>query len=96
MKAFYVSAAVTIVALIVIMTNVGSCYPMPPVNPPSCAQDPTQPWCVPPPFDEASRAHDAGCWQIGVEITDAGVKVDGGSWRYPSRVIAKPCKENPR
>lgn len=36
--------------------SIASCYPRPPVDPPSCAQDPSQPWCLPPAF----AARDAG------------------------------------
>lgn len=39
-----------------------SCYPRPPVNPPSCAQDPTQEWCVPPAF---AKAPDGGAGRDG-------------------------------
>ncbi len=47
MRAAAVATVVTLVLCAVILLF-GSCDPMPPVNPPSCAQDPTQDWCAPP------------------------------------------------
>jgi hypothetical protein len=43
-----VIATVVTVVLVGLIFLVGGCYPRPPVNPPTCAQDPTQDWCAPP------------------------------------------------
>jgi hypothetical protein len=63
------------------------CYPQPPVNPPSCAQDPTQPWCAPPAFATS-------CTTFRVDIErDAGVKDSLGVWHYPARASASGCPD---
>lgn len=66
------------------------CYPMPPVNPPSCAQDPNQEWCAPPAFQKK-----IGCSTLKVTVdVDAGVMDDAGVWRYPSHATMAPCTKD--
>jgi len=86
-RAVKLACGILVIVLCAGAGAVMSCYPRPPVNPPSCAQDPTQPWCVPPPF--ATR-----CTTFRVDINaDAGVKDDAGVWHYPSRATATPCPD---
>src|SRR5881392_2302708 len=61
--------------------GLASCYPQPPVNPPSCAQDPTQSWCAPPAFSVP-----AGCTSFRVDVDrDSGVRDELGVWHYHAR-----------
>ena len=55
MRVVWWSVAVTLIGLglLVMLAQAAGCYPQPPINPPSCAQDPTQPWCAPPAFTPA-------------------------------------------
>lgn len=86
MKHAAIATVVTLV-LVGLVFLFGSCYPTPPVNPPSCAQDPRQEWCAPPAFERRY-----GCSTLKVEVdVDAGVMDDAGAWRYPSHATMAPC-----
>lgn len=61
MRTFLMSAAAAIFGVAAIMVAMGGCYPRPPVDPPTCAEDPTQEWCVPPPFAKAPDGGAPGC-----------------------------------
>lgn len=84
------AAIATVVTLVLVgfIFLFGSCYPMPPVNPPSCAQDPNQEWCAPPAFERRY-----GCSKLKVAIdVDAGAMDDAGMWHYPSHATMAPCQ----
>lgn len=73
---------IVILAILGILGAVGwgafGCYPRPPGPTPSCVEDPSQPWCAPPPFTMQER-----CTQFRVLIEqDSGVKDDAGVWHY--------------
>lgn len=56
-----IGGAVVSAILAIAFGMIAGCYPQPPVNPPTCAEDPTQDWCLPPAFAVRPAGADAGC-----------------------------------
>jgi hypothetical protein len=61
---WWIVAVVTLIAVAAIGWAVVGCYPKQPVNPPSCAEDPTSAWCVPPAFAAAPDGGARGCRSV--------------------------------
>jgi hypothetical protein len=88
MKHATIATAVTLI-LVGLVFFLGSCYPKPPVNPPSCAQDPTQDWCAPPqpPLFQPATCEEACARVEGAKPAGLDCKTDGVCLAICRRVL---------